>query len=110
LSWTKYFPACSTQPWQFEGVVRTLVEDGFARDTLLPVENKTVVTDPRKGAVNNRWMPALERYGLTFTPLPEVERMVYRSKSPLLKLNAIFPEGIEILSCIPGGKSFICRP
>lgn len=24
LSWTKYFPACSTQPWQLEGVVRTL--------------------------------------------------------------------------------------
>src|SRR5204862_2956930 len=27
LSWTKYFPACSTQPWQLEGVVRTLLDD-----------------------------------------------------------------------------------
>ncbi|NOT57283.1 MAG: DUF362 domain-containing protein [Deltaproteobacteria bacterium] len=102
LSWTKYFPACSTQPWQLEGVVRTLVEDGFAREALLPVENKTVVTDPRQGAVNNRWVPVLERYGLTFTPLPEVEWMVYRFKSPLLKLNDIFPDGIEIPKLYPG--------
>src|SRR5262245_61105941 len=52
LSWTKYFPACSSQPWQLEGVVRTLSEDGFVRTRLFPVENKTVVTNPRQGAKN----------------------------------------------------------
>jgi uncharacterized protein (DUF362 family) len=96
LSWTKYFPACSTQPWQLEGVVRTLLEDGYRRERIHPVENKTVVTNPRKGAVANRWMPILEAHGLPFIPLPEVEWTVYRFRSPLLKLNAIFPEGIEI--------------
>jgi intein/homing endonuclease len=96
LSWTKYFPACSTQPWQLEGIVRTLLEDGYRPERLHPVENKTVVTNPRKGAVNNRWMPILDRYGLPFIPLPEVEWTVYRFQSPLLKLNRIFPEGIEI--------------
>ena len=25
LSWTKYFPACSSQPWQLEGVLKTLL-------------------------------------------------------------------------------------
>src|SRR5262249_42625486 len=39
---------------------------------------------------------------LTFTPLREVEWMVYRFKSPLLKLNDIFPEGIEIPKLYPG--------
>ena len=96
LSWTKYFPSCSSQPWQLEGVVRTLLGDGFAREHLFPVENKTVVTNPRKGARNNLWMPVLERYNLPFIPLPEVPWIVYRFKSPLLKLNDIFPEGIEI--------------
>lgn len=96
LSWTKYFPACSSQPWQLEGVVRTLLEDGFTRQKLIPVENKTVVTNPRKGAKNNRWMPVLDRYGLSFTSLPEVEWIKYYFTSPLLKLNAIFPDGIEI--------------
>jgi uncharacterized protein (DUF362 family) len=96
LSWTKYFPACSSQPWQVEGVVRKLRADGFTPERLFPVENKTVVTNPIKGARNNRWMPVLERYGLTFTPLPEVEWTVHRFKTPLLRLNQIFPEGIEI--------------
>ena len=43
LSWTKYFPACSSQPWQLEGVLGKLLADGFAPARLLAVENKTVV-------------------------------------------------------------------
>jgi uncharacterized protein (DUF362 family) len=96
LSWTKYFPACSTQPWQLDGVVRTLLEDGYRSERIHPVENKTVVTNPRKGVVANKWGPVLDRYGLPFIPLPEVEWVVHRFRSPLLKLNDIFPEGIEI--------------
>lgn len=96
LSWTKYFPACSSQPWQVEGVLKTFVEDGFPRDKLFPVENKTVVTNPIKGAENNRWMPVLNELGLGFTPLPSVEWTVYEFKEKLLKLDQIFPEGIEI--------------
>jgi uncharacterized protein (DUF362 family) len=96
LSWTKYFPACSTQPWQLEGVLAALTEDGYDRRRLFPVENKTVVTNPLKGAINNKWVPVLDRFGLPFIPLPEVEWVAYRFKSPLLRLNDIFPEGIEI--------------
>ncbi|MBN2456073.1 MAG: DUF362 domain-containing protein [Sedimentisphaerales bacterium] len=96
LSWTKYFPACSSQPWQVEAVVKTLLADGFAKDKLLPVENKTVVTNPVKGAQNNKWMPILNKYGLGFTPLTGVDWVKYEFKQPLLKLNEIFPDGIEI--------------
>ncbi len=96
LSWTKYFPACSSQPWQVEGLVRTLVEDGYEKKRLLPVENKTVVTNPIEGARNNCWMPVLDQYGLDFTPLPAVEWVVYDFGDQLLKLNEIFPEGIQI--------------
>ena len=102
LSWTKYFPACSSQPWQVDGVLSKMLADGYARTRLLPVENKTVVTDPHKGCRNNRWEPVLKRHGLTFTALPEVEWRVYRFTSPLLKLNEIFPEGIQIPAIYPG--------
>jgi uncharacterized protein (DUF362 family) len=104
LSWTKYYPACSTQPWQLEGVVKTLLEDGYRPERLHPIENKTVVTNPRKGALANRWLPILDRYGLPFIPLPEVEWTVYRFESPLLKLNRIFPEGIEIPKMFVGAS------
>lgn len=109
LSWTKYFPACSTQPWQLEGVVKTLIEDGFERKRLFPVENKTVVTDPVKGAENNRWIPVLEKFGLKFTSLPETEWVKYEFKEKLLRLNEIFPEGIEIPK-IYIGKQIIHLP
>ncbi|MBI2188870.1 MAG: DUF362 domain-containing protein [Acidobacteria bacterium] len=102
LSWTKYFPACSSQPWQVDGVVSKMLADGFDRARLVPVENRTVVTDPRKGCRNNRWEPVLTRHGLTFMPLTEVDWQVYRFKSPLLKLNDIFPEGIQIPAIYPG--------
>ncbi len=96
LSWTKYFPACSSQPWQVEGVVRTLREGGFSAQRLIPLENKTVVTNPRRGCRNNLWEPVLRQHGLTFRALPEEEWVVHRFQAPLLKLNHIFPRGIEI--------------
>ena len=43
LSWTKYFPACSSQPWQVDGVITKMLADGFDPARVLPVENKTVV-------------------------------------------------------------------
>ncbi len=102
LSWTKYFPACSSQPWQVEGVIKTLMDDGFPKEKLLPIENKTVVTNPIKGAKNNLWMPVLDKYGLPFQPLPDVEWEVYNFKEPLLKLHEIFPEGIEVPKIFKG--------
>jgi intein/homing endonuclease len=102
LSWTKYFPACSSQPWQVDGVVKTLLDDGYDRRRIFPVENKTVVTDPVTGARNNKWLPVLERYGLPFLPLPQVEWTVYRFQTPLLKLNELFPEGVEVPKMLIG--------
>ena len=49
LSWTKYFPSCSSQPWQVDGVIGKMLADGFSRSRLIPIENKTVVTNPREG-------------------------------------------------------------
>jgi uncharacterized protein (DUF362 family) len=102
LSWTKYFPACSSQPWQVDGVLSKLLADGFPRQRLIPVENKTVVTDPREGCRNNRWEPVLKRHGLEFTALTDVEWRIYPFKSPLLKLNEIFPEGMQVPAIYPG--------
>lgn len=96
LSWTKYFPSCSSEPWQVEGTVRTLIEDGFSPGKIFPVENKTVVTNPGKGAKKNKWLRVLEKYDLPFISLPEIEWVKYEFKEKFLKLDEIFPEGIEI--------------
>src|SRR5207247_9749230 len=66
LSWTKYFPSCSSQPWQVDGVIGKMLADGYSRQRLIPIENKTVVTNPREGCRNNRWEPVLQTRGLSF--------------------------------------------
>ncbi|MBN1824033.1 MAG: DUF362 domain-containing protein [Endomicrobiales bacterium] len=96
LSWTKYFPACSSQPWQVDGALKALIDSGYDKEKIFPVENKTVVTNPVKGANNNKWMPILNKFSLPFIALPDVEWVKYDFKSKLLKLNFIFPEGIYI--------------
>ncbi len=109
LSWTKYFPACSSQPWQLEGVLKALTEDGFSRKRLFPVENKTVVTNPVKGCRVNRWYPVLQKYGLEFTPLPDVKWITYQFRQPMLMLDRVFPKGIEIPEMFLG-KSVLHLP
>jgi uncharacterized protein (DUF362 family) len=108
LSWTKYFPACSSQPWQVDGILSALADDGYDRRRIFPVENKTVVTNPIAGCRNNKWRPVLERHGVPFIPLPDVDWTVYKFTSPLLKLNAIFPEGIEIPAMYVGKNVLHC--
>jgi uncharacterized protein (DUF362 family) len=109
LSWTKYFPSCSSQPWQLEGLVRTLLRSGFSKARLFPVENKTVVTHPVKGAKNNLWASVLERYGLEFFPLTAVEWTNHNFKGKLLKMNEAFPEGFQIPKMFIG-KNIIHLP
>lgn len=109
LSWTKYFPSCSTQPWQVEGVVRALLQKGYRKERLFPVENKTVVTDPVKGARNNLWTPVLDKHGLSFYPLTDAEWITYDFKGKLLKMNQVFPEGFVIPKMFVG-KNIIHLP
>jgi len=96
LSWTRFFPACSTPPWQLEGVICALLDQGYPISSLIPVENKTVVTNPLKGAENNAWNTVFQAYGLKFIPLPEVEWVTYQFREPLLALHRVFPEGIQV--------------
>jgi len=106
LSWSLYFPACSTQPWQLEGVLEEVTGE-YPR--IHPVENQTVVTDPVKGARLNKWMPILEKYDLPFTPLTDVEWTHYEPKAEMLAMHEIFPEGFRIPEMFKG-KSVLHLP
>jgi uncharacterized protein (DUF362 family) len=90
LSWTLFYPACSTPPWQLEGVLKTLKEDNF--QDVVAVENQTVVTHPWKGAYLNKWLPILEKYETEFKPLTNVEWVVHKPKSEMMVMEEIFGE------------------
>ncbi|TFH46899.1 MAG: DUF362 domain-containing protein [ANME-2 cluster archaeon] len=94
LSWSLYFPACSTEPWQLEGVLKTLREDSY--DDIVAMENKTVVTKPMKGAKQNQWLPILEKYDVDFVPLTDVEWVDYKPRAKMLAMNKVFPDGFQV--------------
>ena len=94
LSWSLYFPACSTEPWQLEGVLKTLREDGY--EDIVAMENKTVVTKPMIGASQNKWLPILKKYDVDFVPLTDVEWVDYKPHAEMLAMDKVFPGGFKI--------------
>jgi len=102
LSWTLFFPACSTPPWQLDGVMATLIEDGYT--DIEAVENKTVVTKPTKGAINNKWIPVLNRHGRKFTSLTDVEWVTYKPKAELLALDSKVFDRVEVPKMMIGAN------
>lgn len=97
ISWHYFYPACSTTPWQLEGVIKTMLEDGYSSDLLHACHNKTVVVSAKKGEVANKHLPVVRKYGLRNIHLYEGEEWVrYEPKGRLRVLDRIFPKGIEI--------------
>ena len=96
ISWQQWYPACSTAPWQLEGVVRTLLEDGYRN--LIAAHNRTVVVDAYIGERNNKHKLVTDKYGLRNVHLyePEVEWVYYQPKAPMLVLDKVYPDGIKI--------------
>jgi uncharacterized protein (DUF362 family) len=96
ISWQQWYPACSTAPWQLEGVVRTMLEDGYRN--LIAAHNRTVVVDAYVGERNNKHKLVTDKYGLRNVHLyePEVEWITYEPKSPMLVLDKVYPDGIKI--------------
>ena len=62
ISWQYYYPACSTTPWQLEGVIKALHAGGY--DDLIAAHNGTVVVDSFEGEVRNKQRPVQEKYNL----------------------------------------------
>jgi uncharacterized protein (DUF362 family) len=112
ISWGRYYPACSTTPWQYDGVVSTLLADGFSREKLIPAHNRTVVVDDKKGMRNNHLDTVDWKHGLQPVHLyePPVEWAVYRPKSGKFRvLDEIYPDGVKIPTFFIG-KNIIHLP
>ena len=60
ISWQTWYPACSTAPWQLEGVIKTLQSLGYKN--LVGVHNDTVVVDTSDGEFNNKHKTVTDQY------------------------------------------------
>lgn len=108
ISWQTWYPACSTAPWQLEGVIRVLQRDGY---DLVGVHNDTVVVDTSDGEVNNKHRYVTDKYGVpcVYIYLPEERWVPYQPKQPFLVLDKVYPEGVVIPEVLIG-KNIIQLP
>jgi uncharacterized protein (DUF362 family) len=98
ISWHYFYPACSTTPWQLDGVISTLVEDGYSKDRIYGCQNRTVVVSARRGERANKHLSVLEKHGLRNIHLYEKseEWTRYQPKAEMLALDKVFAHGIRI--------------
>src|SRR3990172_13194154 len=102
ISWQTWYPACSSAPWQLEGVIRALQGAGY-RD-LVGVHNDTVVVDTRVGEFNNKHRFVTDKYAVPCLYLYEqdFEWFEYVPRRPLLVLDKVYPEGVFIPKALVG--------
>jgi len=97
ITWHYFYPACSTTPWQLEGVIKTLLDDGYDKELIHACHNRTVVVSAKKGEKANKHLPVVQKYGLRNIHLYENEEWIrYEPKGKIRVLYDIFPKGIEI--------------
>jgi uncharacterized protein (DUF362 family) len=102
ISWHFFYPACSTTPWQLEGVIRALVAGGFDPDLIYGCHNRTVVIDSRLGERENKHIDVIEAHGLRNVHLYEGEEWLPIGEAvgdltkKFLCLNDVYPQGFNI--------------
>ena len=97
ISWHKWYPACSTTPWQLEGVIRTMLADGYRKELIHACHNRTVVVSARVGERANRHLGVVNKYGLRNIHLYEDQDWIrYEPKGKIRVLRDIYPHGIHI--------------
>jgi len=93
-SWQHYYPACSTSPWQLDGVITALKGDGF--NNIIPAHNGTVVVDSREGELNNKHKSVQEMHNLKSVHLEDMKWIPFNEINDLLVLDKIYKKGIHI--------------
>src|SRR5262249_2776281 len=106
ISWHVYMPACSTTPWQMDGVIRKLETDGYdvSRD-LIAAQNDTVVVSCREGTVDNHLGPVPEHYHVPIQYLSEPPTACtrYEPKGKMLVLDRVYEkQGLQIPRMLMG--------
>ena len=102
ISWQTWYPACSTAPWQLEGVIQALQAAGY--ENLIAGHNNTVVVDAYVGEKNNKHKYVVDKYDVRNVHLyePQYKWVRYEPKRPFLVLDKIYPEGVYIPEILIG--------
>lgn len=109
VSWQTWYPACSSTPWQLEGVIRTLQNNGYS--DLVGIHNDTVVVNTADAEQNNKHKFVTDKYNVPCLYLynQEFEWLEYKPKKPFLVLDKVYPNGVFIPQALVG-KNIVHLP
>ncbi len=109
ISWQTWYPACSSTPWQIEGVIKTLQKIGYK--DIIGIHNDTVVVNTKDAEVNNKHRFVTEKYHIPCLYLYEqnFDWVLYKPKKPFLVLDKVYPDGVFIPKDLVG-KNIIHLP
>ncbi len=102
ISWHFFYPGSSTTPWQLEGVIRAMKEDGYNPSLIHACHNRTVVIDAHLGERENKQLNVIQAHGLRNVHLYEgddwvdVREAVGDLTQKFLCLNEVYPDGFSI--------------
>jgi uncharacterized protein (DUF362 family) len=103
ISWHFFFPGSSTTPWQLEGVIGAMKQDGYDPALLHACHNRTVVIDAHLGERENKQVHVTDAHGLRNIHLYEgdepwinIRDAVGDLTKKFLCLNDVYPDGFMI--------------
>src|ERR1044072_6372450 len=102
ISWHFFYPGSSTTPWQLEGVIRAMKQDGYDPDLIHACHNRTVVIDAHFGERENKQVNVVEAHGLRNVHLYEREEWIHIKDAvgdltkKFLCLNDVYRDGFHI--------------
>ncbi len=102
ISWHHFYPAASTTPWQLDGVIRSMLADGFKKELIHGCHNRTVVIDSHLGERENKHLAVIQAHGLRNIHLYEGEQWcdireaVGDLVNDFMVLNDVYPKGFSI--------------
>jgi len=102
ISWHFFYPGSSTTPWQLDGVIRAMIDDGYDPDLIHACHNRTVVIDAHLGERENKQLNVVEAHGLRNVHLYEGEEWIPVRDAvgdlarDFLCLNEVYPKGFSI--------------
>ena len=97
ISWHFPYLSANTAPWQLEGTVKALRNNGFS--DLVSVHNNTVVTDPYRGEKLNKLEPIYKKYGIEEKynfKTDDTKWIHYEPKARMHALDKVYPNGIHL--------------
>ena len=104
ISWHFFFPGCSTTPWQLDGVIRAMKQDGYDPSLIHACHNRTVVIDAHLGETENKQLPVVRAHGIRNVHLYEGDEPWINVRDAVgseladrfLCLNQVYPDGFMI--------------